>query len=74
MALGVRGEAALIRPFGDTMTLPWYQRYFLGGETQVRGYQIRQIGPVDSQLRPLGGNKTLLFNAEYYFDAGQAYL
>ncbi len=86
MALGVRAEAAIIKPFGDTATLPWYQRYFLGGETQVRGYQIRQIGPIDSQLRPLGGNKTVLFNAEYYFDlfgpvrallyfdAGQAYL
>jgi outer membrane protein insertion porin family len=86
MSLGLRGEVALIRPYGDTTILPWYQRYFLGGETQIRGYQIRQIGPIDSQLRPLGGNKFALFNAEYYFDvfgplrallffdAGQTYL
>jgi outer membrane protein insertion porin family len=86
MALGLRGEAALIKPFGDTRALPWYQRYFLGGETQVRGYPIRSISPVNSRNVPVGGNKFVLFNAEYYFDvfgplrallffdAGQAYL
>ncbi len=86
MSLGMRGEYAFISPFGDTRVLPWYQRYFLGGETQVRGYPIRSIGPTNSQNTPVGGNKFALFNAEYYFDvfgplrallffdAGQAYL
>jgi outer membrane protein insertion porin family len=85
-ALGLRAQAAWILPYSDTNVLPWYQRYFLGGETQVRGYRIRSIGPTDSTGRALGGNKLLLFNAEYYldvfgplrmlgfFDAGQAYL
>lgn len=85
-SLGLRGEVAYILPFGNTMVLPYYQRYFLGGETQVRGYDIRTIGPIDSSGRALGGNKFLLFNAEYYwdvfgpvrllafFDAGQCYL
>ncbi len=86
LALGVRGEVAWIKPYGDTMVLPLYQRYYLGGETQVRGYPIRSIGPTDGSGRALGGNKLLLFNAEWYydvfgplrmllfFDAGQAYL
>jgi outer membrane protein insertion porin family len=86
MALGLRAEAALIQQYGDTQVLPLYQRYFLGGETQIRGYDIRSVGPVDSQGRVLGGNKFGLFNAEYYFDvfgplrallffdAGQAFL
>ena len=85
-ALGLRGQAAYIMPYAETNVLPLYQRYFLGGETQVRGYSIRTIGPVDSVGRALGGNKFLLFNAEYYvdvfgplrallfFDAGQAFL
>ncbi len=68
MSLGMRAEAALIHPYGDTKVLPLYQRYFLGGETQIRGYNIRSIGPVDSQGRALGGDKFGLFNAEYYFD------
>jgi outer membrane protein insertion porin family len=86
MALGVRGEAAYIRPFGDTVTIPYYQRYFLGGETQIRGYNVRSVAPYDALTKTsVGGDKFLLFNAEYYFDvfgplrvllffdAGQAY-
>ncbi|HJS58528.1 MAG TPA: outer membrane protein assembly factor BamA [Vicinamibacteria bacterium] len=85
-ALGLRVEAAFITAFGDTRTLPYYQRFFLGGETQIRGVNIRTVGPVDSFNRALGGNKYALFNAEYYFDlfgplrfllfydAGQAFL
>jgi len=84
-ALGVRGQFALIKPYGDTKVLPYYQRFFLGGETQIRGYNVRTVGPVDLQNRALGGNKYVLFNAEYYvdiggplrfllfYDAGQAY-
>jgi outer membrane protein insertion porin family len=85
-ALGLRGDIAWIKPYRDTRVLPYYQRYFLGGETQIRGYNLRTIGPIDSSGRALGGNKYLLLNAEYYFDvfgplrallffdAGQAYL
>jgi outer membrane protein insertion porin family len=69
MALGVRGQAAYIRPFGDTTTIPYYQRYFLGGETQIRGYNVRSVAPYDAVTKTsVGGDKFLLFNAEYYFD------
>ena len=86
MSLGTRLEAAYIYPYGDTRVLPFYQRYFLGGETQIRGYEIRTVGPTNTQGRMIGGNKFALFNAEYYvdvfgplrallfFDAGQAFL
>ncbi len=85
-ALGVRGEVAWLIPYGDTVRLPFYQRYNLGGEMQMRGYPVRSVGPRDSTYNPLGGNKFALFNAEYYFDvfgplrmllffdAGQAFL
>jgi outer membrane protein insertion porin family len=83
-ALGLRGNTGWLRPYGTTDTLPYYLRYFLGGENQIRGVDIRTVGPVDAQNRVLGGNKFLLFNAEYYLDiwklralafhdAGQAY-
>jgi outer membrane protein insertion porin family len=86
MALGVRGEVGYIKPFNETKTIPYYQRYVLGGETQIRGYNIRTVAPYDPVTKTsIGGNKMLLFNAEYYFDvlgplrlllffdAGQAY-
>jgi outer membrane protein insertion porin family len=69
-ALGLRAEAAWISPYGKTRTLPYYQRYFLGGETQIRGVNIRTVGPVDAKNQAIGGNKFALFNAEYYFDVG----
>jgi outer membrane protein insertion porin family len=67
-ALGLRAQAGLVRSYGGTTELPYYRRFFLGGENQIRGYDIRTVGPMDAQNRALGGDKFLLFNAEYYFD------
>ncbi|HEV8396920.1 MAG TPA: outer membrane protein assembly factor BamA [Vicinamibacterales bacterium] len=67
-ALGLRFNGGLVQPFGGTHELPYYNRYFLGGETQIRGVDIRTVGPTDSQNRAIGGNRFVLFNAEYYFD------
>ncbi len=66
--------------------LPVFERYFVGGISTVRGYDVRSLGPeVDDVL--IGGNKELIFNAEYifpiapslklrglfFFDAGNAF-
>jgi outer membrane protein insertion porin family len=71
-ALGLRVNSGWLRPFGDTATLPYYLRYFLGGETHIRGVDIRTVGPVDAQNRALGGDKFVLFNAEYYLDIARS--
>jgi outer membrane protein insertion porin family len=65
---GLRGQSGLLHTFGTTTSVPYYLHYFLGGETQIRGVDIRTVGPLDSSNRALGGNKFLLFNAEYYVD------
>jgi outer membrane protein insertion porin family len=67
----LRTEASWVRPFGDTATgngLPFYERFFLGGETQVRGYDFRTIGPRDIAGQAIGGTKYMIFNAEYSWD------
>ena len=66
--------------------LPVFERYFVGGISTVRGYDVRSLGPeVDGVL--IGGNKELIFNVEYifpiapslklrglvFFDAGNAF-
>jgi outer membrane protein insertion porin family len=84
MSFGIRAEGQYIRPYGDNPTLPIFEKFFLGGEYSVRGFEIRSIGPRDPTTRVVtGGNKSLTFNAEYYinlfgplrllgfFDAGQ---
>lgn len=68
MAIGLRGEAGYIKAYGDTKALPYYRKFFLGGENQIRGYNIRTVGPLNENNQALGGDKFLLFNAEYYID------
>jgi outer membrane protein insertion porin family len=68
MALGLRGDLGYIHAFNTTTEIPYYLRYFLGGETQIRGYNVRTVSPVNATGAAIGGNKYLLFNAEYYFD------
>jgi outer membrane protein assembly factor BamA len=84
LSLGLRGQFQYIRPYGSTTDLPIFEKLFLGGEYSIRGYDIRSIGPRDLNTNlVIGGNKSLLFNAEYliniagpvrlvlFYDAGQ---
>jgi outer membrane protein insertion porin family len=84
MSFGLRAEGQYIRPYGGNTSLPIFEKFFLGGEYSVRGFEIRSIGPRDPFTNVVtGGNKSLTFNAEYYinlfgpvrllgfFDAGQ---
>jgi outer membrane protein insertion porin family len=66
-ALGIRAQAGWVTNYGST-ELPYYLRYFLGGETQIRGVDIRTVGPLNADNVALGGTKFVLFNAEYYYD------
>ena len=94
-SFGFRAQAQYIRPIGTqpcledpTLTcdkqLPIFERLTLGGEYSIRGLDLRSVGPtVPQSVAVLGGNKSLLFNAEYmisiasqvrfvlFYDAGQ---
>jgi outer membrane protein insertion porin family len=91
MVIGVRVRASHIRAFGEPFReqalstvrgVPVFRRFFLGGETEVRGYDVNSIAPlarverflmsgsgdatfISSEVRPVGGDTQLLFNAEY---------
>src|SRR6185436_5515764 len=83
-SFGFRGQYEFISPLGKTTSLPVFERLFQGGEYSIRGFDIRSVGPtVPGSQVVLGGNKSLLFNAEYmisiagpvrlilFYDAGQ---
>jgi len=65
--------------------LPAFERYYMGGPTSLRGYTIKNIGPKDGSGNPIGGNQSLLLNAEViypfkkslkafmFYDRGQLY-
>src|SRR4029077_13741920 len=88
VSLGIRAQAEYVRTFGSASDpaniLPIFEKLVLGGGYSVRGYDLRTIGPKDPISHVvLGGNKSLLFNAEYlihiagpvrlilFYDAGQ---
>ena len=86
LSWGLRAEGQWITPRGldSAFALPIFEKFFIGGEYTVRGFDMRSIGPRDTVTGIVtGGNKTLVFNAELsfivagpvrilgFFDAGQ---
>lgn len=71
MSFGFRAQGEYVRPYGDTTTLPIFEKLVLGGEYTIRGFDLRSVGTRDERSGlVLGGNKTLLFNAEYMINVG----
>ena len=66
-AFGLRATGGWITNYNSS-ELPYYLRYFMGGETQIRGVDIRSVGPRSDNGTAIGGTKFVLFNAEYYYD------
>ena len=50
--------------YGDHSTLPFFNRYYAGGEGSIRGFEGNSIGPVDNAGGAVGGNIKGVFNAE----------
>ncbi len=86
-------EGGMIRPYGGS-GIPIFERYRIGGDRSVRAFQQGTIFPIDDQNHAyfdsngalLGGDKFLVFNAEWvvsfggpikiaaFFDAGNAWI
>jgi outer membrane protein insertion porin family len=66
-AIGVRVNAGAIWNL-SRRELPYYQRYFLGGEQQIRGVNVRSVGPLSDSNVATGGTRFALVNVEAYYD------
>ena len=65
IAVGLRGGfTQLLLAAGE---LPLSERFFLGGDRRVRGYDYKEIGPKDAAGNPLGGNVFACGNLELRF-------
>lgn len=56
-------KAGIVDTF-DSKRVPLYERYFMGGGDTVRGFERREISPVDYNEDPYGGKSMLLANIE----------
>jgi outer membrane protein insertion porin family len=61
------GKYGTMEEFGDSESVPIFERFFLGGRNTVHGYDYRHIGPKDETGEPLGGKSMLLLSAEYTY-------
>jgi outer membrane protein insertion porin family len=52
---------------GDNGGVPIFERLFLGGANNLRGYDFRDVGPKDSRGEAIGGNMSLFGSVEYTF-------
>jgi outer membrane protein insertion porin family len=68
-SLGIHFEYSFVKPLGDS-EVPFWERFFLGGERNIRGYEIYSIGPRSESGTNVGGEKQLVINAEYIWAVG----
>ncbi|WP_435104714.1 outer membrane protein assembly factor BamA [Arhodomonas sp. AD133] len=67
LTLALEGSLAYGDGFGSTGRLPFFENYFAGGISTVRGYDGNSLGPRDENDDPLGGNFRALGSAELRF-------
>jgi len=60
----LKGDVGIGDGYGNHSALPFFSRYYTGGETSVRGFLGNSIGPTDSSGNAVGGNIKGVFNAE----------
>ena len=64
----VNAEVAGVDSWGDqTKLVKIYDRLFLGGSNNLRGFEFRDVGPKDEDGEPLGGQSMARVTVEYTF-------
>jgi outer membrane protein insertion porin family len=67
--IGLHIEYRFVEAIGDSQ-VPFWERFYLGGERSIRGYSIYSIGPRSEQGTNIGGEKSIVLNAEYVLPVG----
>ena len=67
--LSVSGRTGTLGKFdGEDANVPFFEKFFLGGPYNLRGWDYREAGPQDSLAsEPSGGNSYSYLSAEYTF-------
>jgi outer membrane protein insertion porin family len=63
--LVINGELATVNQWGSGNDVPIYDRLFLGGSNNLRGFNYRDVGPRDFTGEPLGGKSMARATVEF---------
>jgi outer membrane protein insertion porin family len=67
LILMIGGATGDVDCFSNSTEVPLFDRFFIGGSRSVRGFRNRDIGPVDENNEPLGGDTMAYENTELTF-------
>jgi len=63
--LNIQGWIRTVDFYGDSDRVPIFDRFFLGGSRTIRGFEYRDVSPVDENGDPVGGQTSLFASIEY---------
>lgn len=66
--LSLIARGGVVQNFGDSTDVPYYNKWYLGGPTTLRGFEFRDVAPRDIYNEPIGGKTYGFFSAEYSLD------
>ena len=67
LILLINGEIATVSNWGNGTQVPIFERLFLGGSNNLRGFPFREVGPQDQNGEPIGGNSMARTTVELTF-------
>jgi outer membrane protein insertion porin family len=69
--LTLRGQVGVVATWGGATNggrgVPIFDRLYLGGANNLRGFDFREVGPKDEDGNPIGGNTLAYGTIEYSF-------
>ena len=63
----LNGEAAFVNTWSSGKEVPVFDRLYLGGSNNLRGFGFRDVGPRDEDGEPIGGTSLARATVEYTF-------
>jgi outer membrane protein insertion porin family len=67
LILLINGEIATVNEWGNGNTVPIFERLYLGGSNNLRGFPFREVGPQDQNGEPTGGKSMARATLELTF-------
>ncbi|MHA3770709.1 outer membrane protein assembly factor BamA [Verrucomicrobiota bacterium sgz303538] len=65
--LTLNGEVAVVDTWAGGERVPIFDRLYLGGANNLRGFRYREVGPKDKHGEPIGGSTLARATVEYTF-------